>query len=109
MFVLLAALEWYRWYMAMKPQPVAFSLVALAVALFGVWRIRRVWPGLKRLRLARDGELVVGQYLEHLRESGTTSFTILWVSVPMSIAVDRTRRGFLRGNEDLEQAVRQVR
>jgi hypothetical protein len=69
-FVLLAALEWYRYYMDMKPSPWFFTGVAILMAMFAAWRISRVRPQLRSLRLARDGERVVGQFLERLREQG---------------------------------------
>jgi hypothetical protein len=73
-FVLFAALEWYRYYMDMKPSPWLFSGFAMLMATFGAWRIGRVLPQLRNLRLARDGERVVGQFLERLRERGYQVF-----------------------------------
>lgn len=56
----------------------AQSNYLLAVALFGIgyaaFQIGRAWPQLKALRLARDGEKVVGQFLEQLREDGYQVF-----------------------------------
>jgi len=71
---LLAALEWYRYYTDMKPSPWLFSIAAILMAFFAVWRIWRTRPQLRNLRLARDGERVVGQFLERLREQGYQVF-----------------------------------
>lgn len=73
-FVLLAGLEWYRYYTDMKPSPWLLSAFALFMVLFAAWRIARVRPQLRNLRLARDGERAVGQYLERLREDGYQIF-----------------------------------
>jgi len=70
----LAMFEWYRWYMDMKPTPVPFTIAAVFAALIAWWRVRRVIPVLKNLRLAREGERAVGQFLERLRESGHQVF-----------------------------------
>lgn len=69
-FVLLAALEWWRMYMNMKPNPIVFSAAAGLCLLYAAFRIRRVLPKLRRLRQGMEGERVVGQFLERLREQG---------------------------------------
>jgi hypothetical protein len=72
--VLFAALEWYRYYMDMKPSPWLFTMFATVVVIFSAWRIRRAIPQLRNLGLARDGERAVGQFLERLREQGYRVF-----------------------------------
>jgi hypothetical protein len=69
-FVVLAGLEWWRWYIAMKPMPEVFTLAAVVLTAFAAWKVRRAIPQLRKLRQARDGERAVGQFLERLRESG---------------------------------------
>jgi hypothetical protein len=66
--VMLAALEWWRLYTGMKPSPVIFSIAALLVVCYAALRIWRARPRLKNLGQALDGERVVGQFLERLRE-----------------------------------------
>lgn len=72
--VLLAALEWWRWYAADPPQPVLFSLAAILAIIFAAWRFAKVRRGIQALRLGRDGERAVGQFLEDLRETGFKVF-----------------------------------
>lgn len=72
--VLLAALEWWRWYAAKPPQPLLFSLAAIVAIIFAAWRLAKVRRGVQALRLGRDGERAVGQFLEDLRETGFKVF-----------------------------------
>ena len=69
-FIVTAMIEWWRYWTNMPPLPVLFSLVALVALAFTVWRTWSYWPRLKALRLGIEGEKVVGQYLERLREDG---------------------------------------
>lgn len=62
--------EWWRWYAKTPPQPVVFTVVALIILAFTVRKIVLAKRKLKILRMARDGEKVVGQFLESLRENG---------------------------------------
>jgi hypothetical protein len=71
---ILAGLEWWRQYTAMKPSPILFSIAALLVACYAALRIWRARPRLKNLRQALAGERVVGQFLERLREKGIHVF-----------------------------------
>jgi hypothetical protein len=65
---LFAGLEWLRSYTGKGPQPLAFALAAGCAAGFAAWRYYRVRPRLRLLRQAIDGERVVGEFLERLRE-----------------------------------------
>lgn len=71
---LLAALEWWRDYANMKPNPFLFTLVAVGAAVYAGLRIWRVLPRLRSLRQGLDGEKAVGQFLERLREDGFQVF-----------------------------------
>jgi hypothetical protein len=71
---LLAALEWWRHFTGVPPQPGLYTAAATVVAGYSAWQVYRVWPQVRALRLAREGEKAVGQYLEHLRESGYQVF-----------------------------------
>jgi hypothetical protein len=68
--VVLAALEWYRLYTGMKPNPIIFSAAAVLLVFYAAYRIIRALPRLRNLRLALEGEKAVGQYLEGLRAGG---------------------------------------
>lgn len=50
------------------------TLIAFLAVLYASWKIWRTLPILRRLRLASEGEKVVGQFLERLRESGYQIF-----------------------------------
>ena len=69
-FVSLALLEWSRVLTGTQPQPIIFSFLALVAAGYAAYRFWRHVPELKRLKLARDGELEVAEILDSLRPSG---------------------------------------
>jgi len=72
--VLLAVLEWVKYYRSVPPAPILYSFVAMpgiGYALFRFFRVKREWEA---LRLGRDGEREVGQKLEALRKDGYEVF-----------------------------------
>lgn len=73
-FVMAAATEWMRWLLDAPYHPVVATAVAGAACALAFWRIRRAWPGLKRLRLGAMGERAVGLKLERLRARGYEVF-----------------------------------
>jgi hypothetical protein len=73
-FILTAALEWGRFYANMKPNPLMFSGAAAVTVMYAAFRIWRARPKLKSLRQGLEGERVVGQFLERLREQGFQVF-----------------------------------
>jgi hypothetical protein len=72
----LAFMEWYRWATSSPPIPIPMTIIAVLVFVFTIWKWFAVKKKLRALRLGRDGERAVGQYLERLREQGPKSFTI---------------------------------
>ena len=66
----IAFLEWYRWYMDMPPMPLLMTIFVMPVIVYSGYRIYKEKQHIKYLRQGRDGERVVGEYLEHFRESG---------------------------------------
>jgi hypothetical protein len=72
--IALAGLEWFRSFLGAPPQPVPFTLLAIAVVIVVAWKITRVRRKVRALRLGRDGERFVGQFLESLREQGFQVF-----------------------------------
>jgi len=72
--VLLAGLEWGRYYFPQKPSPIFFTIVAVFGIGYAVIQIKRTWPAVHALQQGRDGEKVVGQFLERLRERGYQVF-----------------------------------
>ena len=70
----LAGIEWYRSYFPQPPHPIFYTVVALSGLAYAAFRISRALPTLRALRLAKDGERAVGQFLEHLRVRGYQVF-----------------------------------
>jgi hypothetical protein len=54
--------------------PQAYALAALVAAGACTWKIWRSRDRIEALRLGRDGERTVGEYLEHLRTQGASVF-----------------------------------
>src|SRR4051812_46236176 len=69
-FVVIALLEWWRFYTDLKPSPFIFSSAAAIAIAYAAYRVRRAMPRLRNLRQGLEGERVVGQFLERLREQG---------------------------------------
>lgn len=74
MFVVLAFLEWWRYYKDMKPSPIVFTAVAIVAVAFSFWQFFKIRPKMRMLLQGIEGEKVVGQYLERLREKGYDVF-----------------------------------
>ena len=72
--IVLAVLEWYRWYMEMSYTPWLYTIIAFICSFYGFYKLFKLKSQVKNLKLGRDGEKAVGQYLELLRESGTKIF-----------------------------------
>ena len=70
LLVILAVLEWWRYYHPAKPLPGLYTAGAAVAVLFAAFRIWRSLPDIRALQLGRDGERAVGQYLERLRSKG---------------------------------------
>lgn len=73
-FVLLALFEWLRWYRNAPPKPVLYSAIAIIVVAYAGVRVARGLRKLRRFKLGRDGEKIVGQFLERLRSEGAQVF-----------------------------------
>lgn len=73
-FVLLAGMEWLAYLREAPRQPVTFTVVAIAISLYSGLRLMQLSRLSKRLKLGRDGERAVGQFLEGLRVHGARIF-----------------------------------
>ena len=73
-FVMFALLEWWRWYKQLPPFPVVFTIFAVGIVIYSFFKIRKSFKKIRKLKLGRDGEKVVGQYLDTLREKGCKVF-----------------------------------
>lgn len=74
MLVLLTGWEWWTWFRDVQPHPINMTIAALLLTPIFVYRIYRHRKKVKKLRLGRDGEKAVGQYLEALRETSAKVF-----------------------------------
>lgn len=73
-FIALSALEWWRDYSQSPPNPIVFTVAAVMLVGFAVWRVWKTRPRAHALKLGIEGEKAVGQFLERLRESGYQVF-----------------------------------
>jgi Nuclease-related domain len=70
----LAAMEWIGYLSRSPRHPMLYSVAAgIAVVIFAV-KFAAIRTRVKRLKLGRDGERCVGQFLEQLRESEAAIF-----------------------------------
>lgn len=65
--LVLAGFEWIAVWRHLPRQPLMYSAIAVVAALIAAYRVIYLRKKLAPLRLGRDGELVVGQFLECLR------------------------------------------
>ena len=72
--LLFTALEWLRYYRRYAPEPIVYSLVAIMIVIWTTIRMLVLWPQVRALKLARNGERVVAPFLDGLRERGYRVF-----------------------------------
>ncbi len=68
--IMLAAFEWIKFFTKIPPQPVGVTIGAIIAIAYAARKIVISKRKIKLLKMARDGEKSVGQYLELLREQG---------------------------------------
>jgi hypothetical protein len=73
-FVVLALLEWWRYWQDIKLNPVLFTIAATVFVLWSAWRVWLVRTKLRALIQGIEGERAVGQFLERLRGAGYEVF-----------------------------------
>ena len=69
-----ALYEWYRWFRGFPPQPMSFSICAVIMIAYCSYKILSAKRKLQNLKLARNGEKAVGEFLERFREQGYRVF-----------------------------------
>ncbi len=74
MMVIMTGIEWFRDYLSTPPSPKLFTAATILIILYSYYKLRNYRTKLRALRLGRDGERAVGQYLELLREKGYRIF-----------------------------------
>jgi hypothetical protein len=67
-------LEWWRWYRKTEPNPIATAIVVIPVIGFSIFKLSCIVQRARRLKMARDGEKAVGQFLSDLRGKGYRVF-----------------------------------
>nr|WP_152417627.1 nuclease-related domain-containing protein [Methylophaga lonarensis] len=72
--ILLAGLEWYRWYFEVQNNPLVYTFLTMLVIPYCVFKLVAIRKQVKHLKQGRDGEKAVGQYLENLRETSAKVF-----------------------------------
>jgi len=73
-FTALALIEWGRWYFRAPPNPWFVTGLAVVADVVGILFWRSALKRLDSLRLGRDGERAVGQFMEKLRTDGAEVF-----------------------------------
>jgi len=73
-WVVVAMVEWWRWWFAVPPSPWVPSLLAVVSAIYAYWRYVPLRSQLQNYRLGRDGERLVAEILEQLRAKGYRVF-----------------------------------
>jgi hypothetical protein len=66
--------EWYRWFFETKPSPFLLSIIVLPAILYCIYGLYNTRTIVKRVKLGRDGERLVGQYLDNLRNETVSVF-----------------------------------
>lgn len=74
LMIYMAGMDWYRYFVPVKSMPWLSSVIAVLAIMYAGWQIFRHWPKVQALRLAEEGEKMVGQLLEGLRASGYQVF-----------------------------------
>ncbi len=62
--------EWLRYFRPLEKPPMFLTSVAAGGVIFCGYKLYKHFKKVKHMKLGRDGERVVGQYLELLRENG---------------------------------------
>ena len=71
---LFAAWEWFGQWRGLPRLPTLFAGLALLASIWGGWQFWGLRREIRRVKLGRDGERAVGQFLEDLRRSGARVF-----------------------------------
>ena len=70
----IAAFEWYKYIRDIPPKPILISLGAIIVVIYSLVKVLKYRKAIQTLKLGRDGERAVGEFLERLRENGYRIF-----------------------------------
>jgi hypothetical protein len=67
--LVIAVMEWYRYFTGMPPSPWTFSFFAAVMLGYAAFKVNHTRAHVRQLKLGRDGERLVAQYLEWFRTS----------------------------------------
>lgn len=70
MMLMMCLNGWWTWYSQKIASPLPMTVIAVLAIAYTTWKIVRSKNKLKTLKLARDGERAVAQFLERLRVQG---------------------------------------
>ena len=73
-FWIIAGIEWFAVYTNLPRYPVLYTATAALLSMIGGLRLWRLRTRIRALKLGRDGERAVGQFLDGLREHGARIF-----------------------------------
>jgi hypothetical protein len=73
-FGLFSLIDWYRHLTQTPVNPWPFTVATAIAILLATYKIFKAVPVIRNMKLGRDGERAVGQYLERLREKGAKVF-----------------------------------
>lgn len=72
--LMILAHEWQRYYWPLAKPPILMTIFGGGVCIFSIYKFVKHYRKLKNLKLGRNGERAVGQYLESYREFGCKIF-----------------------------------
>ena len=72
--LILAGMEWWRFVHPSPPKPWMYTIFAAIVIGYSTFRMVKAVRRVRAMKLGRDGEKVVGQFLEDLRAKGAMVF-----------------------------------
>lgn len=70
----LVGYEWWRYFYEVPPNPLPITIAAIVGFPYCLYKIWKIYKETKLLKLGRDGERAVGQFLETLRSDGAVVF-----------------------------------
>lgn len=73
-FLVIAWYQWFQWLIERPVHPIVFTFAAIAVIGFSIVRIRSLKSDIRNLQMGNEGERVVANVLDPLREKGYRVF-----------------------------------
>jgi hypothetical protein len=72
--ICLSGYEWWRFLYKIPPNPLPVTIALIFCVPFCVYKILKIFREAKAVKLGREGERAVGQFLESLRSNGCVVF-----------------------------------